>query len=68
MYSKTTPKDQGHVMKHLRTTFESVLKLTGDGFGAASDIEKIGQNVKTDTRVIRLDNIIFSLSNSIKNG
>ena len=26
LYSKTTPKDQRHVMKHLRTTFESVLK------------------------------------------
>ena len=62
------PMAKGDKFTERWTTFESVLKLTGDGFGAASDIEKIGQNVKTDTRVIRLDNILFSLSNSIKNG
>lgn len=62
------PMAEGDKFTERWTTFESVLKLTGNGFGAASDIEKIGQNVKTDTRVIRLDNIIFSLSNSIKNG
>ena len=62
------PMAKGDKFTESWTTFESVLKLSGDGFGAASDIEKIGQNVKTDTRVIRLDNIIFSLSNSIKNG
>ena len=62
------PVPKGDKFTERWTTFESVLKLSGDGFGAASDIEKIGQNVKTDTRVIRLDNILFSLSNSIKNG
>lgn len=62
------PVAKGDKFTERWTTFESVLKLTGYGFGAASDIEKIGQNVKTDTRVIRLDNILFSLSNSIKNG
>ena len=62
------PMAKGDKFTERWTTFESVLKLSGDGFGAASDIEKIGQNVKTDTRVIRLDNILFSLSNSIKNG
>ena len=62
------PMAKGDKFTEKWTTFESVLKLTGDGFGAASDIEKIGQNVKTDTRVIRLDNTLFSLSNSIKNG
>ena len=62
------PMAEGDKFTERWTTFESVLKLTGDGFGAASDIEKIGQNVKTDTRVIKLDNILFSLSNSIKNG
>ena len=50
------------------TSFESVLKLYGNGFGAASNAEKLVQNVKTDTRVIRLDNTLFSLSNAIKNG
>ena len=50
------------------TSFESVLKLYGNGFGAASNAEKLVQNVKTDTRVIEIENTLFYLSNSIKNG
>ena len=50
------------------TSFESVLKLYGNGFGAASDAENLVQNVKTDTRVIEIENTLFYLSNSIKNG
>ena len=50
------------------TSFESVLKLYGNGFGAASDAENLAQNAKTDTRVIEIENTRFYLSNSIKNG
>jgi phosphopantetheinyl transferase len=62
------PISNGEKITDKWTSFESVLKLSGDGFGTASDAHKLAQNVKTDTRVIKLDNSLFSLSNSIKNG
>ena len=62
------PMAKGERFTERGTCFESVLKLSGDGFGAASDIGKIAQNTKTDTRVIKIDDTLFSLSNSIKNG
>ena len=62
------PMAKGERFTERWTCFESVLKLSGDGFAAASDIVKIAQNTKTDTRVIKINNSLFSLSNSIKNG
>ena len=62
------PLSTGEKITEKWTSFESVLKLSGDGFAAASDAHNLAQNVKTDTRVIKLDNSLFSLSNSIKNG
>lgn len=61
------PMANGEKFTEKWTSFESVLKLSGDGFGAASDIGKVAQNTKTDTRVIKIDDTLFSLSNSIKN-
>ena len=68
LFTLDLPMAEGEKFTERWTTFESVLKLSGDGFGAASDVEKIAQNGKTDTRVIMIDNTLFSLSNSIKNG
>ena len=62
------PLSNGEKITDKWTSFESVLKLLGDGFGSASDAGNLAQNVKTDTRVIKLGDTLFSLSNSIKNG
>ena len=62
------PMSNGGKFTEKWTSFESVLKLYGDGFGTASNAHNLAENVKMDTRVIRLDNTLFSLSNSIKNG
>ena len=60
------PLSNGEKITDKWTCFESVLKLLGDGFGSASDAGILAQNVKTDTRVIKLEDTLFLLSNSIK--
>ena len=62
------PMAKGDKFTERWTSFESVLKLSGDGFGAANNARILSQNVKTDTRVIKIDDTLFYLSNSIKNG
>ena len=62
------PVSNGEKFTEKWTSFESVLKLFGDGFAAADNARILSQNVKTDTRVIKIDNTLFYLSNSIKNG
>lgn len=62
------PMSDGEKITDKWTSFESVLKLFGQGFAAADNAKNLAQIVKIDTRVIEIDNIRFSLSNSIKNG
>lgn len=60
------PMAKGEKFTEKWTCFESVLKLFGQGFAAADNAKNLAQIVKVDTRVIEIDNTLFSLSNSIK--
>ena len=67
-FTLNLPMSNGEKITDKWTSFESVLKLFGHGFAAADNARILSQNVKTDTRVIKIDNTLFYLSNSIKNG